>query len=135
MANLAYSTSSYLCAFSGDVFEFRIKEFTKLNLQFIPDTGHLTVAGENLVDVLNSNYDRITAVHLKDWDETAGRAMQFYSAGFTELGTGDVDLRSVMDFLQSRSYKGWLVVDQSSPERPIERACASRTWLRSKYNV
>ena len=48
-------------------------------LRFLPDTAHLTVAGEELPAVFDKNYDAIEAVHLKDWTAEYGRAYQFYS--------------------------------------------------------
>ena len=107
-----------------------LKKYPKL--RFIPDTGHLTVAGEKLIEVLERTFDRLEAVHLKDWHAEYGRAAQFYSHGFTELGQGDVDLDSVLQYLTERGFAGWLVVDQSKADDPGESAKISRDWLRSR---
>ncbi len=59
-------------------------------LRFLPDTAHLTVAGEDVKAVIDNHYGRIEAIHLKDWTAEYGRAYQFYGRGFVELGEGDV---------------------------------------------
>jgi sugar phosphate isomerase/epimerase len=102
------------------------------DLRFLPDTAHLTVAGENVLEVLRRNYDRIDSVHLKDWSAEYGRAYHFYSRGFVELGKGDVEPDAIVRFLQERGYKGWLVVEQDAAEDPYESARQSREWLRAK---
>jgi len=98
-------------------------------LWFLPDTGHLTVAGEDVVKVIEQHYPRIGAVHLKDWNAEVGRAYQFYSRGFCELGRGDVPLDKVTDSLKNRKYDGWLIVEQDAADDPNEAAEASRKWL------
>lgn len=104
-------------------------------LWFLPDTAHLTVAGENVIKVLQSTYDRIIAVHLKDWTAEYGRAYHFYSRGFVELGQGDVGPDQIVRFLQGRNYRDWLVVEQDSTVDPVRSARKSREWLRERCNV
>jgi sugar phosphate isomerase/epimerase len=104
-------------------------------LRFLPDTAHLTVAGEDVVEVLERNFDRIDAIHLKDWTAEFGRAYQFYSRGFVELGRGDVRLNEILRYLKDRDYRGWLVVEQDSSEAPSESAFESREWLRREYQI
>jgi sugar phosphate isomerase/epimerase len=99
-------------------------------LQFLPDTAHLTVAGQDVVKVIDRNYERIQAIHLKDWTAEFGRAYQFYSRGFVELGQGDVLLEEVIRFLKQRNYKRWIVVEQDVTPDPFQSALASRQWLR-----
>lgn len=101
-------------------------------LRFLPDTAHLTVAGEDVRAVLERNYHRIEAVHLKDWSAVFGRAYQFYSRGFTELGKGDVLLDGVIDLLKKAGYNGWLVVEEDATMDPAGSAQRSRDWLRKR---
>jgi inosose dehydratase len=105
------------------------------NMLFLPDTGHLMVAGENVLEVLKRNYDRIVAIHLKDWIPEYGRAYQFYSRGFVELGQGQVPLKQIIEFLQGRRYRGWLVVEQDTARDPDASARASHAWLRDNCGV
>jgi len=100
-------------------------------LQFLPDTAHLTVAGEDVTKVIDRHYGRIEAIHLKDWTAEYGRAYQFYARGFVELGKGDVDLVHVIRYLkEKRNYKKWVVVEQDATRNPFRSACTSRQWLR-----
>jgi sugar phosphate isomerase/epimerase len=98
-------------------------------LAFLPDTAHLTVACENVVEVIARFYDRIEAIHLKDWTAEWGRDYLSYSRGFTELGMGEVRLCDVVRFLQSKGYKRWLVVEQEFSDDPVASAVQSRSWL------
>src|SRR5207245_577614 len=102
------------------------------SLQFLPDTAHLTVAGEEVVNVIDRYYRRIEAIHLKDWTAEYGRAYQFYARGFVELGKGDVPLENVIKYLNQRSYKKWVVVEQDVARDPFQSAQASRNWLRER---
>jgi sugar phosphate isomerase/epimerase len=98
-------------------------------LQLLPDTAHSTIAGDDPVEVVKACFDRIGAVHLKDWTPIVGRSYQFYASGFCGLGDGTVRLREVLDVLWKRSYRGWVVVEHdfsSSPETSIK---TSFDWL------
>lgn len=98
-------------------------------LRFLPDTAHLTVAGDEPVDAIDRNFNRIDAIQLKDWKAEVGRSYQFYASGFCELGSGDVCLEKVLDLLVRRRYAGWLVVEQDFAENPYGSAARSRDWL------
>lgn len=101
-------------------------------LQFLPDTAHLTVAGEDVVKVIDRHYARIEAIHLKDWTAEYGRAYQFYARGFVELGHGDVPLEDVIAYLKWRNYKKWVVVELDVARDPFRSASTSRQWLRDR---
>ena len=68
-------------------------------LRFLPDTAHLTVAGDDVIATMDRNFDRIEAVHVKDWTGEFGRAYQFYSFGFIELGRGDMNLGKIIGMI------------------------------------
>jgi inosose dehydratase len=101
-------------------------------LQFLPDTAHLTVAGEDVTEVIDRHYGRIEAIHLKDWTAEYGRAYQFYARGFVELGEGDVPLEDVIKYLNKRNYRKWVVVEQDVTRDPFCSARKSRQWLRER---
>jgi inosose dehydratase len=105
------------------------------DLWFLPDTAHLTVAGENVVEVLRQTYNRLAAVHLNDWTAEYGRAYHFYSRGFVELGCGDVNLETAVRFLRDRGFRRWLVVEQDTSGDPVASAAHSRQWLRDNCAV
>jgi sugar phosphate isomerase/epimerase len=102
-------------------------------LRFLPDTGHLTVAGEDVVKVIERNFGRIEAVHLKDWRAEFGRAYPFYSQGFTELGRGDVCLVETLRCLKDRGFEGWLVVEQDVALDAFKSAADSQEWLLARF--
>lgn len=107
-----------------------LSEYTAERVRLLPDTSHLTIAGENLVDVLSRNLGRIDVVHLKDWTPEFGRAYQFYSRGFVGLGEGKVPLTDVLGSLRLKSFSGWLVAEQDAAEDPVESARKNMAWLR-----
>jgi len=85
------------------------------------DTGHLTVAGADPLEVVNSALGRIAHVHLKDVDVGLSKLVGSGALGYQEavrrgmyrpLGSGDVDLESVIAVLQASGYGGWLVLEQ-----------------------
>jgi len=87
------------------------------------------VAGENPVRVIEENFSRLAAVHLKDWTAEFGRAYQFYPRGFAHLGAGSVPLKQVLEMLVKNNYDGWIVVEQDWAANPSESAKRSREWL------
>ncbi len=85
------------------------------------DSGHVALGGGDPVAVLRRFADRVTLVHLKDFDGTVlGRAddegwgyPELVRAGvFPELGRGDVDFPTVLRTLHDVGYRGWTVVEQ-----------------------
>jgi len=85
------------------------------------DTGHLVAAGADPVAITAANADRVEHVHLKDVDgEVAARFLakdisfsEAVSAGlFCVLGTGSVDIASMIRALDDADYTGWYVLEQ-----------------------
>jgi sugar phosphate isomerase/epimerase len=99
-------------------------------LRLLPDIAHLTVAGDNVLSVLDEYFDSIVAVHLKDWSPEFGRTFPFYSRGFVELGNGRVPVATIVNFLKAKRFPGWLVVEQDFASNPRESAKRSRQFLR-----
>ena len=115
------------------------------------DTGHLTVAGVDALEVATSFPERIGHVHLKDVDARLAEPVRSGALGYQEavrrgmyrpLGSGDVDLESVIASLQASGYSGWLVLEQDrvlkeEPQKgggPIGDAQASVDYLRRKIS-
>ncbi len=98
--------------------------------RFMPDTGHLTVAGADVQSVIRQNLEQTFSIHLKDWSPEFGRSLPFYSRGFVPLGQGIVPIREIIQLLNSKRYDGWLIVDQDYSLRPISAAQESRDFLR-----
>lgn len=101
-------------------------------LRFLPDTAHLTIAGDDPVKSIERWVPRIDAVHMKDWQENVGRSYQFYARGFCELGTGDIDLERVLDVLIRKAFRIWLVVEQDWTMQPLDSAKRSHDWLTNR---
>ncbi len=85
------------------------------------DTGHLLAAGVDPVAITRASPERVGHVHLKDVHaEQAARVVRreisFSDAVregmWTVLGTGSVDLRSMIRALEDSGYTGWYVLEQ-----------------------
>lgn len=90
---------------------------------FTLDTGHMTIGGTDPVAFARDHADRVTLAHLKDvkLDVMARHIsgeltlMEAVQQGiFVPLGRGDVDLRSVVEALESAGYDGWYVFEQDA---------------------
>lgn len=85
------------------------------------DTGHLVAAGADPVAITLANTERVEHVHLKDVDRAVAARFidkdltfsEAVSAGlFCVLGTGDVDIASMIAALDAAGYDGWFVLEQ-----------------------
>ena len=85
------------------------------------DTGHLMVAGMDVIEVAKSFSERIEHVHLKDADSGLSQLVHSGALGYQEavargmyrpLGRGGIDIQSVVAILQGSGYRGWLVLEQ-----------------------
>lgn len=98
------------------------------------DTGHLAVAGGDVVATLEKYYDRLAAVHIKDWFMTDPDAGAWYERGyFCGLGHGNfkVDNESFVKTLIGKGYDGWLFVEHDTHHRePLLDLEESREVLR-----
>ena len=107
-------------------------------LNYIPDTAILSIAGDDAVQALQKTHqlgqqcrkNRIAAVHFKDWFPEYGRSVHRYARGFTELGDGNINLEAVLTELKKIDYDGWLIVEQDNTSTdPQTSAFASARWL------
>jgi inosose dehydratase len=92
-------------------------------LGLLLDTGHLEVAGAPVIATFEEQFSRLTHVHLKNVRRPIINRMQsadasfldiVLSGGFTVPGdetVPSIDFSPIIDFLVSRSYKGWIVVE------------------------
>ncbi len=84
------------------------------NLQFILDTAHLTIAGDEPGTAFEAVRGRLAAVHMKDWSPDYGRYSHRYAKGFTELGRGIINLAAILESLKEIGYTGWILWEQDS---------------------
>ena len=109
------------------------------------DTGHLTLAGENPVAVLEQHLDRVAHIHVKDvrrpvYEAVKEKHMSFLqgvkNGMFTVPGDGDmVDWDGIFGLIKNSAYEGWIVVEaEQDPAKadPLEYAIMARTFLREK---
>ena len=89
------------------------------------DIYWLTKAGEKPVEWINRYKNRTPLIHLKDMtiDEE-----QF----FAELGTGGVDLESVLNVGEEAGVEWWVVEQDMSRRTPLESIEISINYLKSK---
>ncbi len=108
------------------------------------DTGHYRFGGgKNPVDVLEKYWNRIWHIHFKDFspqvaEKSAENNWNYFESVkngvFCELGKGDVDFVAVKNFLNSKEYKGWAVVEQDVlPGMGHPKLCAknNRAYLQT----
>ena len=111
------------------------------------DTGHLTFAGEDPLEVANKHFDRIAHVHLKDirrevLEEVKTKKMSFLDgvkAGvFTVPGDGFVEIEPVVKRFTDSDYKGWFVVEaEQDPAKanPLEYALMARKYIHDTAGI
>lgn len=107
------------------------------------DTGHVSYAGGNPLEVLRRYAPRVWHVHFKDCDESVAAASRSAGVGylaavrarlFCELGAGSVDFAAVIEGLRAIDYDGWIVVEQDvfpGDGTPDASARRNREYLRS----
>ena len=100
-------------------------------LRLLPDTAHLTIAGDDPVKaVQNTALDDLAAVHLKDWTPGYGRYSHRYAQGFVPLGNGIVPLEGVLAELKRKAFDGWVIVEQDAAAFvPAQAAMECAQWL------
>lgn len=93
------------------------------SIKFCLDTGHMIIGGTDPVEFAKNHADRIAHSHLKDVNLAVANRVQSgeitYYQGILEgmyvpLGTGDVDVRSIVRSLIKADYDGWFVLEQDN---------------------
>ncbi len=116
-------------------------------LGLVFDTGHFAYGDTHgsiaISAALTRFSDRIGLVHLKDCHaaiaaEARATNHDYFTAVargvFCELGQGSVDFPTVLHWMQSSGYTGWVVVEQDvlpGMGAPAASATRNRTYLRS----
>ncbi len=112
---------------------------------FVLDTGHITMAGMDPVELARSLGHRIVEFHMKDtkpeWRGGAAKRLDrpdmMADPPFFPLGHGGVDFPALKAHLDSIGWKGFLTVElDTSPKRtPKESARISFEYLRDKLRL
>lgn len=102
------------------------------------DVGHMAVAGGNVREVMGRYYDRIVAIHLKEWVMQDPNKEDWWDRGyFCGLGQGNfaVDNEYVVKTAVEKGYDKWIFIEQDTHKRePLEDLAESREILR-KWGV
>ncbi|WP_035664589.1 sugar phosphate isomerase/epimerase family protein [Halalkalibacter akibai] len=95
------------------------------NVQTELDVYWLTKAGENPVEWIKRYQNRAPLVHLKDMTTDEEKF-------FAELGTGGVDIESVIAIGEEAGVKWWVVEQDVSRRTPLESIEISMNFLKTK---
>lgn len=87
------------------------------------DTGHLLIGGTDPAELTRQAPERIAHTHLKDVDNSIAAKVRSGRLTYTDavrdgmyrpLGTGDVDVESILTTLRQNDYQGWYVLEQDT---------------------
>ena len=100
----------------------RVLEGSEMSLCL--DTGHLLIGGTDPAELTRQVPDRIAHTHFKDVDNTVAAKVRAGPADllptrsaqgmYRPLGTGDVDIASIVNTLQGNGYTGWFTLEQDT---------------------
>ncbi len=77
-----------------------------------PDTGHIHLAGGDVLQILKKYQARINYLHFKDGVRPFVRPD--FLPNLRELGKGEIDFPSVMRLLKQLRFKGWINIEQDA---------------------
>ena len=87
------------------------------------DTGHLLIGGTEPAELTRQAPERVAHVHFKGVDAGKAKNVQDGRWTYTEgvsrgmyrpLGTGDVDVATIVEQLTKRGYDGWYTLEQDT---------------------
>ena len=124
----------------------RLLENTHDSVKLTLDTGHMLFAQGNSLSLLTDFYERILHIHCKDIrEEVLKNSLQndysfrqaFLEGAFTVPGDGCIDYKPIFDFLKTKNYSNWLVVEaEQDPAKanPFEYAKIGYKYLVNTLN-
>jgi inosose dehydratase len=77
-----------------------------------PDTGHIHLAGGDVLAILKKYQQRLNYFHFKDGVRPFVRPN--FSPNLRELGRGEIDFPSIMRLLKQLRFKGWINIEQDA---------------------
>lgn len=86
-----------------------------------PDTGHIHLAGGDVVAILKKYRARLNYFHFKDGVRPFVRPR--FEPNIRELGQGEVDFPGVMRLLKEIRYRGWVNVEQDATRLTPQQSC------------
>lgn len=98
--------------------------FVSSQIGMCADVAHIYAGGGDPAAVIAKYADRLSYLHMKDFDATAGN--------FVPLGAGDLDLTAVCQAVVDAGYDDWVTVEcDGYPGDDDAAAAASLEYLRS----
>ncbi len=95
------------------------------------DTGHIHLAGGDVVTLLRKHSKRLNYFHFKDCVRPPGSTRPDFFPNLRELGGGEIDFPGVMGLLKEIGYTGWINVEQDrSHLAPGQAAAASMGYVK-----
>jgi inosose dehydratase len=126
----------------------KLMEMTDPNLvSLLVDTGHMTLAGGDPLELIKRFPDRVKHLHFKDvrkniMELAIEKDMSFLDAVklgiFTVPGDGMIDFIPIIKELEKINYEGWIIVEaEQDPQKapPLEYAIKARTYLSQMANA
>jgi len=107
------------------------------------DTGHLLVGGTDPVALTVAHADRVVHVHLKDVDDAVAARVRsgeltygnaILEGLYTPLGSGDVDVATLVGALETAGYTGWYVLEQDVKLRGAPQGEGPATDVRTSLD-
>ncbi len=92
------------------------------NFGACPDLGHYPKSGINPVLALKKLHGKIIGIHLKDIAEYNNNKLQD-----VPVGTGVIDFPAVFDELKSQNYKGYIMIERDTKEKPSNLSSVKHT--------
>lgn len=74
---------------------------------YTPDVGHIIFGGMDPVEIIKEALPLIKHVHFKDASK---------NQEWKKMGEGDIDIPQCVQILKDGGYKGWLIVEEETPE-------------------
>ncbi len=111
------------------------------HVYLVLDTGHITMAGIDPVELTRAYVSRIVEFHMKDTrpaDRGGHKGPMPAREGYTEkgkrifleLGSGGVDFPGILAILKKNNWDGWLTVELDSTDTtPKDSAAKSKKYL------
>jgi len=76
-------------------------------ISYTPDAGHIAMGGMDPVKIVQDNIPLIKHVHFKDHSKING---------WSELGTGDINFKRIIEILNENNYQGWIMIEEETEE-------------------
>lgn len=90
-----------------DDYEYLWERLAKSPVGFAPDVGHMINGGIDALTMIKDHREKIAHVHFKDMDA---------NHEWATMGHGIIDFKSIIDYLNDTSYRGWIMTEDESPD-------------------